>query len=412
VEIVSSGFGAVPGQEYETVSMATPEPLKGSGVILSADGYIMTNRHVIRGAPKITVVLHTDGKPDEQVPAVLKGQDANTDLALLKIEGKNLPFLEFGRAVRQGDTVFAFGSPHGVGISMTKGIISAPIRQVKEEDQLDYIQTDTAINPGNSGGALVDINGRLVGINTFILSGSGGNEGLNFAIPSDVVQYIYRALKDNGYVIRGTIGITTRNLTPELIRALKLPVQVGVYIDDVEPKGPAEEAGIQGGDIVLSHDGVPWISPDLALELKRAISGKRKGEAIRLEVLQRQTQKAKTFTILAEQSSPMSSDDAPQLSSDTIVSQLGIYVLGVGPGGAKALELRSSRGVMVAAKVQSMTAAASELENRDLIVEVDNKPVTTQMELQKALDNADPDNPVAIRLERDKKYMTILVNIN
>jgi serine protease Do len=120
------------------------------------------------------VVLHTDGKPDEQIPAAVKGQDPNTDLALLKVEGKDLPFLEFGRAVRQGDTVFAFGSPHGVGISMTKGIISAPIRQVKEEDQLDYIQTDSAINPGNSGGALVDINGRLVGINTFILSGQAG----------------------------------------------------------------------------------------------------------------------------------------------------------------------------------------------------------------------------------------------
>jgi serine protease Do len=415
VEIVASGFGALPGQEYETVLMATPEPLKGSGVILSSDGYIMTNRHVIRGAPKITVVLHTDGKPDEQIPATLKGQDANTDLALLKIEGKDLPFLEFGRAVRQGDTVFAFGSPHGVGISMTKGIISAPIRQVKEEDQLDYIQTDSAINPGNSGGALVDTNGRLVGINTFILSGSGGNEGLNFAIPSDVVQYIYRALKDNGYVIRGTIGITTRNLTPELIRALKLPVQLGVYIDDVEPKGPADEAGIQGGDIVLSHDGIPLdgrVSQDLALELKRAISGKPKGQKIDLEVLQRQSQQRKKFTIVVDQNSAMASDDTPQLSSDTIVSQLGIYVLQVGPGGASALGLRSTRGVMVAAKVQSMTAAATELENRDLIVEVGTKPVTTQGELQRALDSADPDSPVAIRLERDKKFMTILVNLN
>ena len=298
---------------------------------------------------------------------------------------------------------------------MTKGIISAPIRQVKEEDQLDYIQTDSAINPGNSGGALVDINGRLVGINTFILSGSGGNEGLNFAIPSDVVQYIYRQLRDNGYVIRGTIGITTRNLTPELIRALKLPVQLGVYIDDVEPKGPAEEAGIQGGDIVVAYDGIPLDgrrSQDLALELKRGISGKPKGQKIELEVLQRQTQTKKKFTIIVDQSSQMSSDDSPQLSSDTIVPQLGVYVLQVGPGGASALGLRSTRGIMVAAKVQSMTAAATELENRDLIVEVDGKPVTTQIELQRALDNADPNNPIAIRLERDKKYTTILVEIN
>jgi len=417
VEIIASGFGAAPGQEYETVLAATPEPLKGSGVILSSDGYIMTNRHVIRGAPKITVVLHTDGKPDEQLPAGLWGQDANTDLALLKIEGKDLPFLEFGRAVRQGDTVFAFGSPHGVGISMTKGIISAPIRQVKEEDQLDYIQTDSAINPGNSGGALVDINGRLVGINTFILSGSGGNEGLNFAIPSDVVQYIFGQLRDNRYVIRGTIGITTRNLTPELIRALKLSVQLGVYIDDVEPKGPADEAGIQGGDIVLSYDGILLDgrrSQDLALELKRRISGKRKGEKIDLEVLQRQTGMKKKFTIAVDQnqSSPMAADDTPQLSNDTIVPQLGIYVLQVGPGGASALGLRSTRGVMVAAKVQSMTAAVTDLENRDLIVEVDGKPVTTQIELQRALDNADLSNPIAIRLERDKKYTTILVEIN
>jgi serine protease Do len=209
--------------------------------------------------------------------------------------------------------------------------------------------------------------------------------------------------------------ITTRNLTPELIRALKLPVQLGVYIDDVEPKGPADEAGIQGGDIVVAYDGIPLdgkLSQDLALQLKRGISGKPKGQTIDLEVLQRQTQKRKKFTVVVDQSSTMASDDTPQLSSDTIVPQLGIYVLQVGPGGASALGLRSTRGVLVAAKVQSMTAAATELENRDLIVEVDGKPVTTQIELQRALDNADPNNPVAIRLERDKKYTTILVEIN
>ena len=416
VEVIASGFGAAPGQEYETVSAATPGPSIGSGVIVTADGFIVTNRHVIKGAPKILVVLHMDGKPDEQVPAVLKGQDLNTDLAVLKIDRSGLPFLEFGRgSVRQGDTVYAFGSPHGVGISMTKGIISAPVRQVKEEDQLDYIQTDAAINRGNSGGALVDVNGKLVGINSFILSESGGNEGLNFAIPSDVVAYVYQQIRTNGYVIRGTIGITTRNLTPDLIRALKLPVQLGVYIEDVEPKGPAEDAGIQVGDIVVAYDGIPLDgrrSQDSALDLKRAISGRAKGQPIRLEVLQRGSTQAKTFNVLVNQTSPASSDDGPQLSTDSIVPQLGIYVLQISFNGAAQLGLRSHQGVMVAAKVQAMSAASSELENRDLITEVNGKPIANQEELQQALDRAEPDSPVALRVERDKRYLTILLNIN
>jgi S1-C subfamily serine protease len=415
VKIIASGFGAAPGQEYETISMATPGPSIGAGVILSADGFIVTNRHVIKGKPRsIVVVLQSDGKPDEQVPAVLKGEDLNTDLAVLKIDKAALPFLEFNlQVVRQGDTVFAFGSPRGVGISMTKGIISAPVRQVQEEDALDYIQTDAAINPGNSGGALVDINGKLVGINTFILSGSGGNEGLNFAIPSDVVWYIYNQIKINGYVIRGTIGITTRNLTPELIRALKLPIQLGVYIEDVDPKGPADAAGVQPGDIVTGYDSRPLdgrLSQDFALDLKRAISGKKKGQTIILDLWEHGNRK--TVNVSVDQSSPISSDDAPQLSNDLIVPQLGIYAIQLTFSGAAQMGLRSHQGVMVAAKVQAMTAASSELEIRDIITEVNSEPVSNQEELQQALDNADPDSPVALRVERDKKYVTLLVNIN
>jgi serine protease Do len=299
---------------------------------------------------------------------------------------------------------------------MTKGIISAPIRQVKEEDQLDYIQTDSAINPGNSGGALVDINGRLVGINTFILSGSGGNEGLNFAIPSDVVQYIFGQLRDNRYVIRGTIGITTRNLTPELIRALKLSVQLGVYIDDVEPRvrpmKPEFREAISCCPMTVSPsmaDGPGSRTRTQTPDIRKA----KRGERLTWKCCSaRQDEEEIHHCVDQNQSSPMAADDTPQLSNDTIVPQLGIYVLQVGPGGASALGLRSTRGVMVAAKVQSMTAAVTDLENRDLIVEVDGKPVTTQIELQRALDNADLSNPIAIRLERDKKYTTILVEIN
>ena len=425
VEIIASGFGATLGQEYETVAMATPGPSIGSGVIVTSDGYIMTNRHVVKDAPKITVVLHADGKPEEQVSAKLIGQDGITDLALLKIEkidDKDFPHLDlpvFPIQVRQGDTVYAFGSPHGVGISMTKGIISsATIRQVddghSERDQVDYIQTDAAINPGNSGGALVDIHGSLIGLNTFILSSSGGNEGLNFAIPGDVVYHIYDQLKTNGYVVRSDIGISTRNLSPDLIRAFKLPTQVGVFIENVEPASPAALAGLKVEDVVVSVDGRPIIAAtaDAATSLDRSIFGKKKGESIRLDVLRAGSSMPKTFNMVVRQLSPEPAGSAPQLTAEQIVTDLGIYALTVPFDWAARHALLDPRGVIVAAKVQTMAAPETPLQVDDVIHKVNSVAVSSPDELRKELDAADSGTAVYLQVERDRRLFLVKVTVN
>ena len=422
VEVIASGFGATLGQEYESVAMATPGPSVGSGVIVSADGYIMTNRHVIKGGPRlITVVLHFNGKADETVPAELKGQDERTDLALLKIEKTGLPFFQRNSTTyQQGETVYAFGSPHGVGNSMSKGIVSAGVRQVNESDPTDYIQTDAAINQGNSGGALVDIQGRLVGINTFILSVSGGNEGLNFAVPAPTVFYIYNQLRDNGYVVRGDIGISPRNITAEWVKLLKLPVNYGVYLEDVEPKGPSDAAGLKVGDVVVgysdvfSHFVIDEKTTDPRLALEREISGTKQGNAVRLDVIRPGANgwtTPKAISVIARQLSKDVSTDGFQLSSDLVIDQLGIFALSLDTAFAKSRGFRSGQGVYVASKVQSM-GPVNDLQVGDFIVSANNTPVPTSEDLKQQLDKLSSGDHVLLNVERDGKFKMITVPIN
>jgi S1-C subfamily serine protease len=297
---------------------------------------------------------------------------------------------------------------------MTKGVVSAPVRQVREEDEVDYIQTDAPINPGNSGGALVDINGKLVGINTFILSASGGNEGINFALPADVVRQVYSQLRTNGYVVRGTIGITTRNLTPDLIRALKLDIQVGVYIEDVEPKGPAEIAGIEVGDIVVGYDSRPLqidlMRPDPALELRRAVTIKLKNSKIQLDVLRHGVRKS--FDVDVKQASGERSGDPLQLSNDFLIESLGIYGLKMTMNLAASRGLRNRQGVIVAAKVQSMQADSWDLQFDDLIFQANGEPITGLDDLRRVMDGADSGTTVYLNIERNHRIMLVPISIN
>ena len=240
----------------------------GSGVIVSADGYIVTNAHVVAGATRIQVQLSSNGAPvgrsivrphGRVSPARLVGLDAETDLALLKVDAEGLPFLELADSdsVRQGQLVVAVGSPSGLESSMSMGVISAVARQLQPDDRVVHLQTDAPINPGNSGGALVDIEGRLVGINTMILTQSGGSEGLGFAVPSNIVRFVIDQMRRNGFVLRGEIGAEAQTVTPGLAPALGLARDSGVILADVLPGGPADIAGLKIGDIVLSLNGKP-----------------------------------------------------------------------------------------------------------------------------------------------------------
>ena len=228
----------------------------GSGVIMSPEGYILTNNHVTSGADQIVVALK-DGR--ETLAGVI-GSDPETDLAVLKIDLKNLPAITIGRSdsIRIGDVALAIGNPFGVGQTVTMGIISATGRnQLGLNNYEDFIQTDAAINPGNSGGALVDANGNLTGINTAIFSKSGGSQGIGFAIPVKLAMEVMKSIIEHGQVIRGWLGIEVQPLTQELAESFGLSGRPGIVVAGIFRDGPAQKAGLQLGDVILSIDGEP-----------------------------------------------------------------------------------------------------------------------------------------------------------
>jgi serine protease Do len=240
----------------------------GSGVIVSADGYIVTNNHVIEGADEIKVLL----ADKRELSATLIGTDKPSDIALIKVDARGLPSLGFGDSakIRLGEFVLAIGNPFGVGQTVTMGIVSAKGRaNVGIVDYENFIQTDAAINPGNSGGALVDLKGKLIGINTAILSKSGGAQGIGFAVPSNMVQPILEQIREHGRVRRGWLGVAIQDLTPDLAASLDLGGITGVLISDVMPTGPAKKAGLEAGDVVVSVDRKPVSS---SAELRNQIA--------------------------------------------------------------------------------------------------------------------------------------------
>ena len=246
-------FFDIPAQP----SQATPRQAVGSGVIVdAAKGYVLTNNHVIENAQDITVTL-TDGRTTK---AELVGSDRGTDVALLKVDAKNLTAIELANSDRLqvGDYVVAIGDPFGLGQTVTSGIVSALGRSgLDVEGYENFIQTDASINPGNSGGALVDLDGKLVGINTAILAPAGGNVGIGFAVPANMASQAMRQLIDYGEVRRGRLGVAVQSLTPDLAEALSLDAKQGVVVNGVEPASPAEKAGIKKGDVIVAFRGEP-----------------------------------------------------------------------------------------------------------------------------------------------------------
>jgi serine protease DegQ len=253
----------------------------GSGVIVGGEGYVLTNHHVIEAADEIQVALN-DGR---QANARVVGTDPESDLAVLKVEIQNLPAVTFGRLedVRVGDVVLAIGNPFGVGQTVTMGIVSALGRTHLGINTFeDFIQTDAAINPGNSGGALIDSSGNLIGINTAIYSRSGGSMGIGFAIPVSLAREVMEQIIQTGSVTRGWIGVQVQDITPEQIESFKLGERRGVLIADVMPRGPAEQAGVKPGDLLLAVQGKPV--PDSAAMLK-TVANTRPGDVATLTLL-------------------------------------------------------------------------------------------------------------------------------
>jgi serine protease Do len=293
VQILVTGYGPLREEDRSQTPFIVRQHAVGSGVIVDSKGYIMTNAHVVEGAQRIRVALPLPmGDSAGQVPvgkrrileARLLGQHKETDLALLKIDETDLPTLPLisQQQPHVGQLVFAIGSPEGLQNSVTMGVISALARQPDPTKALTYLQTDAPINPGNSGGPLVDMNGFVLGINTFILSQGGGSEGLGFAIPARIVDFVYHSLRNHGHVHHVEIGAGAQEITPTLAEGLRLPQRWGVIVDDVKPDGPAAAAGLQIQDIILTADDrrietLPSLSAALYLH--------RLDQVVKLEIL-------------------------------------------------------------------------------------------------------------------------------
>lgn len=421
VQILVTGFGTVEETEHGNTGVVIGRQRAiGSGFVVDPSGYILTNAHVVSGAQRVEVVISNATSNDsvtaalstktELVPARIIGVTKDIDLALLKVDVTGLPALKLAnyRDLRQGEWVFALGSPQGLRNSVTHGIISSVARQTDPDSSMVYVQTDAPINPGNSGGPLVDVNGDVVGVNTFILSQSGGNEGLGFAIPCGVANIAYQQLRKFGHLHRSEIGISLQTITPTLADGLKLPRKFGIIISDVQPGGPAELAGLRVGDILIAIDGqVAGSIPYVAFHLL-SLEG---GDKVHLDVL-RANLRLPFDATLKEQPHDMDQITALADAEKNLVPKLGILGVEIDQRIAgMTTDLRDPFGIIVAARA---AGAASEvpLTTGDVIRTLNGEPMTTLDRLRSSLQALQPGAPVVLQIQRDQKLMYVAFTVD
>jgi serine protease Do len=364
----------------------------GSGVVVSPDGYVLTNNHVVDGATKVRVEL----SDRRTFTASVVGADAPSDLAVLRIDAKGLPALPFGDsdAMRVGDVVLAFGNPLGVGQTVTMGIVSAKGRatDVGDGNFEDFLQTDAPINQGNSGGALVNTTGQLVGINSQILSPSGGNIGIGFAIPSRMAESVMGQLVSAGRVQRGQLGVTVQAVTSEMAESLGLKDVRGAVVSAVSPGSPADKAGVKRGDVIVSVDGV---NVDDGNTLRNRIASTRPGSTVALGLVREGSPR----TVRVELRELSTARAAAERAEPAEGGRLGLSVRPLTSEDARELGLESRSGLLVADVDPAGPAAAAGLQPGDVIQEVDRKPVKDAAELRAAV-KAAGDRPALVLVER------------
>jgi serine protease Do len=388
--------GRLPSQGKQTLQGL------GSGVIVSADGYILTANHVVSGADEIMVGLGNDLR---KFKAKKVGTDSGTDVALLKIEENNLPAITFADSdkARAGDIVLAIGNPFGLRQTVTMGIISAMGRGgIGIVDYENFIQTDAAINMGNSGGALVDTEGRLLGINSAIFSRTGGNQGIGFAIPSDLAREVMQSLREKGRVIRGYIGATVQTLTPELADAMKLKGQAtGALVGEVEPNAPAAKVGIKTGDVITA---VKRKKVSDARELRLMIGSMAPGTKVQIDA--NRDGQTKTFNVdlaempagaAEEEGTETSAEETAQPEKTTVFG--GVAVANVTDDIRTALNLsKDVQGAVIADIDAESAAAKAGLREGDVIQEVNKQPVKSAKDLVAISKKLKPNEKILMRV--------------
>jgi serine protease Do len=415
VQIQTTGYGplhAGDGDRGQTALIVRQHAV-GSGVIVDSNGYIMTNAHVVEGAQRIRVALpmlataspnNTPAGKRPVLDAKVIGIHKESDLALLKIEETNLPTLslEGTQNLRVGQMVLAVGSPEGLQSSVTMGVISAVARQADPTKSLNYVQTDAPINPGNSGGPLVDMNGYVVGLNTFILSQSGGSEGLGFAIPARVVNFVYHSLRKYGHVHHVEIGAGAQEITPTLAEGLGLPQSWGVIVDDITPDGPADAAGLKVQDIILTADDRP-IETMAALTAATYLHNPER--PVKLEVLRgADTSKEKKVLYVPA----VEKHDQMDLLMDatdpdkSLVPQLGVLAVDI-PDELRAAigTTRIAGGVVVVGRAANLIVSDSGLQTGDIIHALNTKLIDSVETLRGVVRDLKPGAAVVLQIERD-----------
>lgn len=409
VQILVSGAVPVTGIVRSTADIFAEQKGTGSGVILSPNGYIVTNAHVVTGARLVKVVL-PERPPNPELKSILRPSgrivgaqvvnlDLETDIAVLKIQADNLPYLELADSddLRQGQLVFAFGSPLGLKNSATMGVVSATARQLVPESPMVHIQTDATINPGNSGGPLVDTNGRVVGINTLILSQGGGSEGIGFAVPSNIVRAVYDQIRNTGRVRRGSIGVHAQTITPLLRQALDLPVQFGAVLGDVFPDGSAAAAGLKAGDVVLSLGGKRM---ENGRQLQVNLYRQPIGERILIDVLRGTDTLQVSVEILDRPEDPGRFSDFVNPEKN-LIPEFGIMALDLNEGLAKMFpNLRIRSGVVVASRALDAPYWDDGFLPGDIIHELNGKAIESLAQLREVISSLADYDAVAVHVER------------
>lgn len=389
----------------------------GSGVIVSADGTILTNHHVVEGAEKIQIEMN-DGK---NYDAKIVGSDPPSDLAVLKIEAENLPFLNLGNSdnVNTGDIILAIGNPLGVGQTVTAGIVSAKGRRTGLSDGTsfqDFLQIDAPINPGNSGGALVNLTGELIGINSQILSGGagGGNIGIGFSIPSNMAKTVMEQLLKDGMVRRGQLGIAIQPLSQDLVEGLGIPAETeGVLVSGVNPGSAADKAGFKRGDIVTKINGDKVEDPNI---LRNKVAGTAPGTEIKVTVLRDKAEQELTATLdelkVEGVKGDENKDDNKGQENSPKEGKLGINLEPLTPEVANRLQLPpDTKGLIISDIDPNGSAAAAGLNRGDVIMEINRQPVETLEDARKILDGAGDKTVVMLVSRRGQTtYVTVKPN--